>query len=310
MVGLDHRKEFRTKEAVATEKAKLVAAVQKGGSTVLNRDDPLVLSMADQTRERIVTFGRSAGADVRVLSAEARFPDRLTVELERDGQRVRIPTRFVAEHFWVSVAAAFCVARELGVPTEVIVRQCAGFDPLPARCEVIETGDGPVFILDTFKAPWETLSLAFRIVKMAQEVPRKRIVLGGISDYAGSSRTKYRQAYQEARALCDQVIFVGDHALRSRASDADRRSGRIVEIESVRELDAYIRRTAVPGELILLKSSKPIHLDRVALSWKYNVQCWEQKCGVKSSCMNCGLYDYPFEKHRGHQGRFENQQQG
>lgn len=297
VVGFDHHKAFRSKEAVANEKAKLVAAVRPGGLAILNHDDPMVRSMADQTRGRILTFGRSTDADVRVLSAQASFPDRLTVELERNGEHTSLPTRFVGEHFWVPVAAAFCAACELGVPIDTIVRRCANFEPLRARCEVIETGDGPVFILDTFKAPWETLPLAFRIMETAH-APRKRIVLGGISDYTGSSRTKYKQAYQMARAVCDQVIFVGDHANRSRASDADRQAGRIVEIESVLELDDYLRKTATPGELILLKSSKPIHLERVAMSWQSEIGCWEQKCGVKGSCMWCGLYPYPFEMHR------------
>ena len=303
LVGFDHRQAFRSKEAVAAEKAKLVAAVQPRGLAILNHDDPRVRSMASHTRERVSTFGRTADADVRVVSAEARFPDRLTVELKRNGEHVSIPTRFVGEHFWVPVTAAFCAASELGVPIATIVRQCASFEPVDARCEVIETGDGPVFILDTFKAPWESLPLAFRIVETAQ-APRKRIVLGGISDYTGSSRTKYKQAYEMARAVCDQVIFVGDHAGRSRASDADRQAGRIVEIESVHELDAYIRQSATPGELVLLKSSKPIHLERVALSWQHDVRCWEQKCGVKGSCKWCGLYQYPFEMHHADRASF------
>jgi UDP-N-acetylmuramoyl-tripeptide--D-alanyl-D-alanine ligase len=296
LVGLDHFKAFRNKEVVAAEKAKLVAAVQPGGLAILNHDDRMVMSMADQTQERIVTFGKSADADVRVVSAKASFPDRLIVELKRNGEHVRIPSRFVGEHFWVPLVAAFCAASELGVPTETIIRRCASFEPLSARCEVIETDDGPVFIVDTFKAPWESLPLALRIMETAQ-APRKRIVLGGISDYAGSSRQKYKEAYQLARAVCDQVVFVGDHARRSRASDADRQAGRIVEIESVQQVDHYIRQSAIPGELILLKSSRRIHLERVAMSWQHDIKCWEQKCGLTDNCKLCGLYQHPFEMH-------------
>ena len=44
----------------------------------------------------------------------------------------------------------------------------------------------------------------------------------------------------------------------------------------------------------LLKGAKPIHLERVALSWQQDVKCWEQKCGIIDNCASCGLYSIPF----------------
>ena len=50
-------------------------------------------------------------------------------------------------------------------------------------------------------------------------------------------------------------------------------------------------------ELILLKSSGNLHLERVALAWNHDVKCWTDKCGRKVNCFLCGLYEHPFEEH-------------
>ena len=122
-------------------------------------------------------------------------------------------------------------------------------------------------------------------------------MLGQISDYAGSSR-KYGTAYKIAREIADEVIYTGDSAHRSRASQADRDSGRFVELRSAKEVSDHIKQTAVPGELILLKSSSNLRLERIALAWTHDVKCWVPVCGKPSSCQTCGLYEVPFEEHR------------
>ncbi len=61
----------------------------------------------------------------------------------------------------------------------------------------------------------------------------------------------------------------------------------------------HIRSTAVPGELILLKGSGSMHLERIALSWVEDVQCWVPACGRSDGCLVCGLYRTPFDDHKG-----------
>ena len=48
-IGLEHNTAFRTREAVAAEKAKLVERLPADGVAILNADDPHVSSMAERT---------------------------------------------------------------------------------------------------------------------------------------------------------------------------------------------------------------------------------------------------------------------
>ncbi|TIW94335.1 MAG: UDP-N-acetylmuramoyl-tripeptide--D-alanyl-D-alanine ligase [Mesorhizobium sp.] len=298
MVRLEHLASFRTLENVALEKRALVDALPPGGLAVLNADDPHVLGMASGTRHRVVTFGRTEDADYRVTDTQAAYPETLSLTVRWRGGTLDLKTLFPAKYLWLPTAAAVATALELGVPPEKVAARVATFRPLVNRCQVLVIEDGPHFLVDTAKAPWHSINLAIDMVAKAK-VASKRIVLGQISDYVGSTR-KYRDAYNTAREVAGQVIYVGDNAHRSGAGQADRDGGRFVELRTPREVSDHIRKTAVPGELILLKSSSNLHLERVALAWTRDVKCWVPVCGKRSGCQGCGLFEVPFEQHRAH----------
>lgn len=295
MVRLEHFGKFRTLDAVAAEKRALVDALQPDGLAVLNCDDPLVLGMASGAKCRIATFGQSDEADYRVSDVYAAYPELLRFTLHWRGGSLNIHAPFPGEQFWLPTAAAVAAALELGVSPEKIAGQVASFEPLPNRSTVQAVQAGPQFLVDTAKAPWHSINIALEMIAKAK-ASSKRIVLGQISDYAGSSR-KYGTAYKIAREIADEVIYTGDNAHRSRASQVDRDSGRFIELRSAKEVSDHIKQTAVPGELILLKSSSNLHLERIALAWTHDVKCWIPVCGKSESCQMCGLYEVPFEEH-------------
>ncbi|WP_031249809.1 Mur ligase family protein [Mesorhizobium sp. LNHC221B00] len=298
MVRLEHVTSFRTLENVALEKSALVAALRPDGLAVLNADDPHVADMGARTGCRVVTFGTAQTADYRVTEIHAAYPDLLTLSIHWRGGLLQLKTSFPAEYFWLPTVAAVATALELGVPPDKVAVQVATFQPVVNRCTVLITQGGPQFIIDAAKAPWHSINLALNMVAKAT-ASRKRIVLGQISDYAGSTR-KYAHAYQTAREIVDQVIYTGDNAHRSRASQIDRDNGRFVELRTAKEVSDHIKRTAVAGELILVKSSSNLHLERIALAWTHDVKCWIHICGKPEGCHTCGLYELPYEQHRAH----------
>ncbi len=302
MVAMEHKSDYRNVETIALEKGYLVEALPSNGLAMLNGDDPLVAEMAKRTRARVVTFGQEPRNTYRATDARAAFPDRLSFTVQWDGGTLALQTPFAGAHFWLPTLAATSTALELGVPPSLIARQVANFEPPLDRCGVIEIPGGPAFILDTRKAPQHSLGLAFDLVANAS-APRRRIVLGQISDGRGSSEGQYRKAYRMAREAADQVIFVGDNAHRSNASEQDRSEGRFMEFRTTKQAADYIRATAMTDEVILLKGSNNLHLERIALDWKSDVRCWEPACGIISPCMSCGLHGAPFEEHRGRKRR-------
>ena len=296
-VGIEHHKIYRTRENVATEKSQLVEALPATGIAFLNSDDGLVHAMRNKTAARVVTFGRGEGAAYRATAIHSRYPEPLSLEVEWRGKSTRLETRILGEQFWLSVTAAFAAAVELGVPVDTVKDRIAGYMPLPDRCQPYEVGAGkPAFILDTKKAPWQTVGLAINVMRTAQVI-RKWIVVGTLSDYPGNPKAKYRDTYRDARSAADRVVFVGEHSHRSMASEEDVASGRFVQALNVKAAADLIKREAKDGDLILLKGSRAQHLERIALSFQHDVKCWKETCGRKISCFKCGLFKLPFEEH-------------
>lgn len=297
LVGLDHYSAFRGKDAVAKEKSSLVAALPATGLAILNADDPHVRAMADLTQARVVTFGTKDAdyTSAKVLRAD---PGQLTFALAFRGRELILQTKMTGIHNRVGVSAAVACALELGVPDDIIRQRVASFQPVFGRCTVHEIQNGPTFILDTIKAPNESIQLTLDVLKECSAT-RRRIIIGHISDYAGNPGRKYRNAYRGARDIADQVIFIGDNAHRSTASAEDIDSGKFMEFRDVKRLSEYIKATAIPGEVILIKSANNLHLDRIMLDWKTEVACWTTHCGKTTGCIKCGLFRTPYDSHKG-----------
>ena len=299
LVALEHKSTFRSIEAVAEEKGKLVEMLPANGLAVLNHDDPRVAAMARRSKARTVTFGRTGG-DYVVSNLRCQAPGELRMTISRGGEAFEISSAFTGSHYSLAVGAAFACAHQLGVPPATIVERIASFTPVFARCSVHRVENGPIFVNDATKAPHHSLGLVFDMMAGFQ-APRKRIVLGQISDSSRSDKV-YAQIYRAARSVVDQVIFVGAHSHRSKASAKDVATGRFARFEKVAEAADFLKQTAIPGELILLKGAHNLHLERLMLMFFTPVHCWINVCGKKSHCIlqgkkGCGLYGVPFEQH-------------
>jgi hypothetical protein len=54
-----------------------------------------------------------------------------------------------------------------------------------------------------------------------ETAPRKTVIFGTVSDYAGNARRTYRKIARQALAIADRVKFVGPHASHAEAYRAE-----------------------------------------------------------------------------------------
>ena len=132
-IGGDHKSAFRTLEAVAAEKGKLIAGLPRDGIAVLNADEPLVAAMASNCRARIVTFALHSDAQFRAEILSDSWPDRLTLKIHHGDDVVLVPTRYLAAYQASSVLAAVATACSLGVSLKEAASAVSTQEPLLAR---------------------------------------------------------------------------------------------------------------------------------------------------------------------------------
>jgi UDP-N-acetylmuramoyl-tripeptide--D-alanyl-D-alanine ligase len=283
----DHFTAFRSLEAIASEKSKLVAALPAGGVAVLNGDDPLVAAMAGRTRARVVTYGFSPSVDLQCLAASSVWPARLSLSVAWQGERHDVRTRLVGEHWAPIVMAAMAAALVLGIPASEIVQTLAAIEPPNGRYSVVEIPDGPIFICDDFKSPMHSVPPALSVLKEAA-ARRKVALFGHISDYSSSSSRKYKAIADKAVRICDRVLFVNRFASPKLFEGRDLHHGRILCFDDLKSAAEHLTEYLQPGDVVLLKGiRKKDHLERVPLNFGYALHCWRSNCGHQWECPRC-----------------------
>ncbi|MBA3058017.1 MAG: aminoacyl-tRNA hydrolase [Gammaproteobacteria bacterium] len=288
-IGGDHLSAFRSLDAIADEKGKLVKSLPTTGLAILNADDPRVLNMRSNFPGRSVTYGLSADAMLRAESVNAVWPDRLSMTVTWNGHTARVKTQLCGDHWVSAVLAALATGLALGVPLSVAVQAVAAVEPFEGRMSPVQLGDGVTFIRDDWKAPLWTVAPTFAFMRHAF-AKRKIIVMGTISDYVGDSSKRYVEVARQALAVADAVLFVGSRSsacLRAKKGIADQ----LFAFPSLRNASTFLQSYLQPGDLILLKgSTRPDHLERLIFARTIGVKCWRSDCGYMVFCNACDRF--------------------
>ncbi len=271
---------FRSREAVAKEKVKLIEALPDNGIAILNVDDALVAAMASKCKGRVITFGLSEGAEIRAEEISAVWPDRLSITIVRGNERVLIRTQLCGTHWVPSVLAAIAAATAMGLSLQECADGIAKVEPFVARMQPVTTTDNVTFIRDDWKAPVWTLNACFEFMQAAR-AKRKILVIGTLADYPGSATKEYARVARQVVDLADHVIFVGQWAAAALRVQAPGQRATLRAFSRVRDASDYVNSILLPGDLVLLKgTTKQDHLLRIILARSAPFLCWKDDCKI------------------------------
>ena len=260
-VGLAHIEFFESIEGIARAKGEILDHLPEDGNAVLNADDPLVMKQAGRSRARVITFGRGAGSDVRLV--------RTTTELSgsafamSDGAVFR--TNLTGEHQVMNAVAAVAVGRLFGIDDVSIARalQCVG--PTPMRMEYRKMG-AVHLIDDTYNANPSSMKAA--LDALAATDGRKLVVLGDMLELGETGRAAHREIGKHAAGVAERIVTVGDLArdIAEAAVDEGMPASRIVACSSNDEAAAAALAEIRDGDVILVKGSRGMRMETIVES--------------------------------------------
>ncbi len=237
-------KGIETIEDLAWVKSVVVEAVHRNGTSILNADDPMCVSMRRRAGGRIGYFSLRGGADMPDFLREHIEDGRLAVVRETgrasggdimihdEGDAIHlmptaeIPATFdgLAEFNVQNALGAIAMAYAQGVPVNVIRRALStyttSFEHNPGRLNVFD-GHGFRVILDYAHNPAGLQALGDLILKMR---PRHRRVIGMINIPGDRRDEDIREMGALATRYFDDIVFREDPARRGR------KPGEIVEL--------------------------------------------------------------------------------
>ena len=262
IVTAQHTEFFRSIEGVRDEKAALVRAVGADAFAVLNADDPRVLGMARDTSATVVTYGRAATARVRA-TAERDTESGVEFTLEADGGRQDVSLAFAGRHNVVNALAASAAGVALGFSLAKNAEGLAAARPVAGRC-VWKSAGGVRILDDTYNANPVSVAAALDIVAAHRGASRFVVVLGDMLELGGITDEAHREVGRRiAEAAPAHFVGVGRHA--ALAVEAARGAG-VADAKSTATFEdtmAELLKRVVPGDLVLVKGSRGLRMERV-----------------------------------------------
>jgi UDP-N-acetylmuramoyl-tripeptide--D-alanyl-D-alanine ligase len=269
-VGQAHVGEFGSVDQIAVAKGELPEALPPDGAAVLNADDPRVIAMAARTRARVVTFGRSATAEIRAEQAVLDELGRPRFTLVTPAGSAPVQLLLYGEHNITNALAAAALAHELGMGTAAIA---AGLSAATARSrwrmEVSALPDGITLINDAYNASPDAMQAAIGSLAGMARGGRGIAVLGEMAELGDQSTELHEAAgVQAAEAGVAALIVVGDGAapMLAGAKSVGTWDGELVHVPDAPAAVQAVRSRMRPGDVVLVKASHSIGLERVALA--------------------------------------------
>jgi UDP-N-acetylmuramyl pentapeptide synthase len=153
LIARDHFSAFKSINAIAEEKGKVIAALPPDGVAVLNIDDALVRKIGESCSSRVVWIGRDERATLRLLEARSNWPEPLTLAVEYQGRVHQVATQLHGTQLALSVLAALGVAVALDLPLARAIDALERATAAEGRMQIVAADGGITFVRDDWKAP-------------------------------------------------------------------------------------------------------------------------------------------------------------
>jgi UDP-N-acetylmuramoyl-tripeptide--D-alanyl-D-alanine ligase len=255
-VGTAHIGVFGSQEAIARAKGELPAGLRRGTTAVLNADDERVAAMAAVTDASVITFGMTAGAEVRAegLHVDADLAARFDLVTPSGRAKCRLPMS--GTHLVSCALAAAAAAFVLGVDAETTAFALEDAERSSHRMQIVQAAGGWRVLNDAYNANPDSMAAAIRAAAhLAGPEGRALAVLGHMAelgDYARAAHTELRRLTSDAGFAA--VVAVGE--LGELVSDV---------VAPDPETAAYLLRCCAggfrPGDVVLVKGSRIVGLE-------------------------------------------------
>jgi len=255
-------------DGVADAKGELYRGLPADGVVVANADDPRMLHRARKSGRRVLTFsgGSDRDADVVLLDVLSQDPGGMRFLLGIGTKEVEVRLPLVGEHNAVNAAAAAAAALSLGCSDREIVRGLAGVRPVGRRLRVERLPSGVLLVDDCYNANPASMRAALRTLRQLAGAGRALAALGDMLELGTAEDDLHRELGREAAAagLAALATFGPLARLaREAAIEAGMARSDTFHTEDPLLLVAFVRERLRPGDVLLVKGSRGMKLERL-----------------------------------------------
>lgn len=272
-VGLAHVEFFPDGiEGIARAKYELIAALPGDGLAFVNADDVRVRRFGrgfgadahSDRGERAVLYGTEEDARVRAVEVDDRGLLGTRFVCTYKGGRWPAEMHLPGRHNVLNALAAIAVGIYADVPVEQAIAALAALQSTEKRGNRV-LWRGAELINDTYNA--NPAAMQSMIAALAVTPAKRRIVIAGEMRELGGEAERQHAECGRFAAQAGVDVLVGVHGHAAAMVEASRTAGlEAVFVESPEEAAVWMQAQLRAGDLVLLKASRGVRLERALAS--------------------------------------------
>lgn len=261
-VGTVHAERAGSQEVIARGKAELVESLPADGTAILNYDDAWVRGMAEKTKARILWYGLDSNADLWADEVEGLGLEGIKFRLHYKHEVLHVRVPLIGRHSVHTALRAAAVGLVEGLTwQEIIDGLQQGHTQL--RLVAVRSKSGALILDDTYNSSPESALAALNLLDELDG--RKIAVLGDMLELGQYEEQGHEMVGRRAAQVANLLVTLGAraHTMASAARHAGMKTSLIFEYEDSAQVIAWLEKTLLSKDVVLIKGSHGLHMDRI-----------------------------------------------
>jgi UDP-N-acetylmuramoyl-tripeptide--D-alanyl-D-alanine ligase len=254
-------------EGVSFAKGEMFHALRDSAVAVANADDARVVAQARLSRRKVISFGASYGADVRLIGAHHGGAG-LRVELEISGVRRTTELQMIGTHNGHNAAAAAAAGVALGIEPDLILKGLANAKTTGRRMLPVKMPNGALLIDDCYNAnPASSKAALLTLTHLVKGKGRAIAILGDMLELGPSEMDLHRDVGRfAAGAGLALLLCFGKRAraIGEGAQEAGLDADSVEFTEDAEEAVRVVQSRMHPEDVVLVKGSRGMKMERIS----------------------------------------------
>jgi UDP-N-acetylmuramoyl-tripeptide--D-alanyl-D-alanine ligase len=261
-----HLEFFDSLAGIARAKYELVESLPSSGTAVLNADDEYVSQFGRDFKGRVIKYGTNSAADLRAENVQSKGTEGSEFDIVIAGTREHASLPLVGDHNILNALAALSVSIACGLKVSDAVAALSTLKPADKRGQVLQLGNITV-INDCYNSNPKALQAMVDALS-AMKAARRIVVAGEMLELGPAGEELHRES---GRHIADQKIdrVLGVRGLAQALVEGAKDGGIRAEfVATSEEAGEWLARETHDGDLVLLKASRGVKLEKALDVWK------------------------------------------
>ena len=263
-IGTAHAGIFTSVDKILQTKSEIIQCLTSEDVAILNHED--ITFPKQKTNAQVVSFGLN-GADVCAKNVTLNEKAQAQYDLEYLGKTSQVKLKIVGSHQVSNSLAAAAAFLKKGIDIDLVAKTLSNSVPQSKWRMQIEVSKKNVTVInDAYNANPESMKSAIRTLKQIGAGKNTFAILGEMLELGELSLSKHQEVAELIQKLEIQnalIIGTGAKSIYDFLSNNGYK-GNLYFVENVENGIAKAKETIQPSDVVLIKASRSIGLERVA----------------------------------------------